>query len=103
MMRRVLHLDPLYKAYQMWNAEDSYNEQLQKHWYLTYFLNVSLMVHENDLFWYITSFITYKFLKWAPKIVHLSQKWARTIFSTSEQILLIVHESDLIRYMTTNI
>ena len=47
----------------------------KKHSHLTYCLNVSLMV----------------------------QKWTATIFSTSEPILLIVHENDLFWYVTTNI
>ena len=44
-----------YKGYQMWNAEYSYNRQLPKpsFEFLTYYLNVSLMVYEKDLFWYI--------------------------------------------------
>ena len=48
---------------------------LKKHSHLTYCLNVSLMV----------------------------QKWMATIFSTSEPILLIVHENDLFWYVTANI
>ena len=87
----------------MWNAEDSYNRRLQKNSFLTYCHNVLLMVHVNDLFWYITRNIAYKIQKWALKMAHLSKKWARTIFSTSEHILLRVQENDLFWYITINI
>ena len=40
----------------MSNAEDSCNRKLLNYSYLTYCFNVSLMVHENFLFWYITSY-----------------------------------------------
>ena len=66
---------------------------------MTYCLNVSLMVYKNDLFWYIT----YKTLKWALKMAHLSKKGARTIFSTSQPILLKVHENYLFWNITINI
>ena len=60
----------------MWNAEDIYNKQLEKHSNLTYCLNVSLKVHEKDLFWYITNEI----LKWALWTAHLRLKLAAMIF-----------------------
>ena len=47
----------------------------KNHSHSTYYFNVSLMV----------------------------QKWTATIFSTSEPILLIVHETNLFWYVTTNI
>ena len=56
------------------------------------------MVHEKDLFWYITN----KILKWALQTAHLSQKWAATIFSTSDPFLLIVHENDQFWYIATH-
>ena len=68
----------------MWNAEDSANKQLEKQSDFTNHLNVSLMVHENDLFWYITSYIAYEILKWDLQIAYFSQKWARTLFSVSD-------------------
>ena len=52
----------------------------QKHSHLTNCFNVSLMVHEKDLFWYITNYIINEILKWALQTAHLSLKWAATSF-----------------------
>ena len=38
------------------------NWQLQKHSISTYFLNVSFLLHENDLFWYIITNMEYEIL-----------------------------------------
>ena len=61
------------------------------------------MVCESDLFWYITSYIAYKLLKWALEIAHLCRKWDRTIFYTSEPVLLMVYKNDIFWYITANI
>ena len=84
----------------MWSAEDSYNKQLEKISHLTYCLNISLMIHEKDLFWYITAYIVNKIPKRALQRAHLSQMWAHIIFSTSDPLLLIVHENDQYWYIT---
>ena len=88
-----------YKGYQMWNAEDRYNKQLEKHLNLTYCLNVTLKIHEKYLFWYITTHIINEILKWLLQTTHSSQKWAATIFSTSDPFLLIIHENDKFWYI----
>ena len=75
----------------------------KKHLNLTYCINITLMVHKKDLFWYITNYIINEVLKWALQTTHLSQKWAATIFFTSEPILLIFHENDLFWYVATHI
>ena len=45
--------------------------------------SIYIMVRERDVFWYITTYTTNEILKWAPQTAHLGQKWAATIFSTS--------------------
>ena len=65
-------------------------------------LNVVWMVHEKDLFWYITTYITNEILKWALQTAPLSQKWAAIIFSISNSFILIVHENDQFWYIATN-
>ena len=91
-----------YKGYQMWNAEDRFNKQLEKHLNLTYCLNVTLEILEKYLFWYITTHIINEILKWLLQTTHSSQKWAATIFSTSDPFLLIIHENDRFRYIATD-
>ena len=66
-----------YKGYQMWNAEDRYIKQLKKHLNLTFCLNITLKVHEKDIF------------------------WAATIYSTSDPFLLIIHENYRFWYIAT--
>ena len=53
----------------------------------------SILIYHNH--------IQIEILKRALKTAHLNQKWARTIFSTSDPILLVVHENDLFWYITT--
>ena len=59
----ILHIFNSYKGCQMWNAEDSFQKQLKTLISAILPHNVALVVHEKDLFWYITTYITNKFLK----------------------------------------
>ena len=95
-------LEHSYKGYQMWNGEDHYNLQLEKHSHLTFCFNVSLMVNGKDLFWYITNYIINEILKWDLQTAHLSQNWASKFFSTADSFLVIAHENDQFWYNKTN-
>ena len=82
-----------YKLYRIWNSKMSsqmaHLSKKAKKWACTIFFHFwahfidstwknlfEILIHENPL-----------------KTAHLSQKWARMIFSTSDPILLIVHEN----------
>ena len=41
-------------------------------------------------------------MKWLLQTTHSSQKWAATIFSTSDPFLLIIHEKDQFWYIATD-
>ena len=69
---------------------------------LTYCLNVSLMVHETDLFW-SQAILHIKFSNELSKWLTWVKNEPVRFFSASEPILLILHENDLFWYVTANI
>ena len=73
----------------MWNAENSANQQLENHSLLTYCLNISLMVHKNDIFLIIANYTKNEFLNEAVRF-----------FPTFNTISFIVRKNDQFWYAT---
>ena len=67
-----------------WAPKNAHSESKMSSYDFSYFWLILMVVPENDLFWYIKPIFHMKFWNELQKMLTPSQKWARTIFPTSD-------------------